>query len=193
MTIQCVHAGQIAPAPWRNGGGSARTLLTWPDAAHPLVRVALADITQDGAFSDYTGMQRWFMPLRGNGVVLVHAHGRIALDGTSAPHEFDGADAPWCELPEGPVQDLSFMVPQAHGTAHMRALAEGEAVSDAGTWRGVFTSTAALLRCDDQAPLQLPPDTLAWSDAATPVRWCLHGGKEPLCAWWLVYRERAGR
>ena len=39
-----IYADDIAPQPWRNGGGTTRELLAWPSAEHCNLRIALADI-----------------------------------------------------------------------------------------------------------------------------------------------------
>jgi environmental stress-induced protein Ves len=55
---------------WRNGGGSTRELLAWPEAGAWQLRISVAEITRDGPFSAFAGVQRWFAVLRGDGVRL---------------------------------------------------------------------------------------------------------------------------
>lgn len=54
----------VAPQPWRNGGGVTRELATGPGW-----RVSVADLTAAGRFSSYPGTSRLFTPLD-DGVVL---------------------------------------------------------------------------------------------------------------------------
>ncbi len=37
--------------PWRNGGGFTRQLLAWPDDENWLLRISMANVSQDGPFS----------------------------------------------------------------------------------------------------------------------------------------------
>lgn len=101
-----VLADRVAPTPWRNGGGCTRELFVWPDAAHWALRISLADITQDGPFSAFPGVQRHFAVLAGAGVRLGFAQGERCLTPQSPPCVFDGALAPHCRLVDGPTCDL---------------------------------------------------------------------------------------
>ena len=192
MTLHVIDATRIEPTPWRNGGGTARTLLTWPSADTLRVHVALAHIGRDVAFSGYPGMQRWFMSLNAQPVLLKHRQHQVSLNVDSPPYEFDGGDPPFCELLQGPIDDVSFMVPAAHGVAHALRSEEGAEFAQAGTWRGAFSVQAATLWVDGLQVAALPAHSLAWSADAHPGRWQLHSAGLPLQAWWLHYREHFG-
>lgn len=105
-----VRADDIAPTPWKNGGGWARDLLLWPAAAGWVLRISLADITADGPFSAYPGVQRWFAVVEGAGVVLCFAEGDHTQRCDAAPLVFDGAAAPGCRLVDGATRDLNLML-----------------------------------------------------------------------------------
>jgi environmental stress-induced protein Ves len=113
-----IRADDIAPTPWKNGGGLARDLLTWP-AAGPAdwrLRISLADITRDGPFSAYPGVERWFAVVEGEGVEL-QFEGRVqAVRSHDAPLCFDGAAAPGCRLLAGATRDLNLMLRGVRGT-----------------------------------------------------------------------------
>jgi uncharacterized protein len=189
--LNLVHADHIEPNAWRNGAGTARTLLVWPNAEALQVHVALADIQKDSPFSHYAGMQRWFQSISAGSVVLVHAARQVVLDVNSPPHEFDGADAPRAELMAGPIQDISFMGPSAKGSAHMQAIEPDQALAGPDTWRGVFTLGAAVLRRDGLEVATLGPLTLAWDAGGSLGRWQLRSAtNEPLRAWSLHWRAR---
>lgn len=192
MTLHVIDGSRIEPTPWRNGGGTARTLLSWPSAAALRVHVALAHIGRDVAFSDYPGMQRWFMSLNAQPVLLKHRKHQVTLNVASPPYEFDGADPPDCELLQGPIDDLSFMVPSAHGEAQALRIEEGAEFAQAGTWRGTYTVHAAVLWVDGLQAAALPAQSLAWSADPRPGRWQLRSASMPLQAWWLHYREQVG-
>jgi uncharacterized protein len=189
--LNLVHADRVEPNVWRNGAGTARTLLVWPNAEALQVHVALADIHKDSPFSNYAGMQRWFQSISTGGVVLVHAARQVALDVNSPPHEFDGADAPRAELMAGPIQDISFMGPSALGSAHMHAIEAGQELVGPDTWRGVFTVGAAVLQRDGLDVATLGAKTLAWDAGGSLGRWQVRSAtNEPLRAWSLHWRTR---
>lgn len=45
--------------PWNNGGGITYELARWPDTGAYDVRVSLAEVDRDGAFSRFPGYRRW--------------------------------------------------------------------------------------------------------------------------------------
>lgn len=106
-----ILAAEQPPTPWKNGGGLARDLLLWPSAADWWLRISLADITTDGPFSAWPGVQRWFAVTRGAGVRLHgaggQAHTQRPADG---PWCFDGGQALQCTLIDGSVQALNLML-----------------------------------------------------------------------------------
>ncbi len=101
MNLQVIPAAQVAPTPWRNGGGLTRELLVWPPLADEWqLRITLAEVGRDGPFSPFPGVRRHFVVASGNGLSL-----RWAADGPwqdlrpgHAPLSFDGAQAPDCRL-----------------------------------------------------------------------------------------------
>lgn len=161
VTWNQVRLDSVAPTPWHNGGGVTRELLAWPQAADWRVRISVAEITQDGPFSPFDGVQRWFAVLAGAGVRLQIGDMTHALTATSPPFGFDGALAPQCELVAGPTLDFNLMLKgcagrmeRVHGTLdHGGRATELVAVytggADAVAWVGT-----------ERTPLG--PQTLAW-------------------------------
>ena len=109
MTLRLIHAQECAPQPWRNGGGQTRELLVWPPEGEWQLRISRADIAADGPFSAFPGVQRWFVLLSGEGVVLDFDNHGLALRPGDTPLAFAGAAAPGCRLMGGPVRDLNLM------------------------------------------------------------------------------------
>lgn len=190
MTRHHLSLDTVPRQPWRNGGGSTRELLTWPDATDWQVRVSVADIAADGPFSAFPGVQRAFAVLTGAGVRLQRGDAAVTLDTLSAPHHFDGGQPPDCRLTNGVTTDLNLMVTGPIGSARMRRVAADE---DAGLpagprWRGVFVAEGtALLRCGTEPVGTLPAGTLLWSDN-DPHDWQLDPPHPttPLRAFWLA-------
>ena len=160
------------PSPWKNGGGTTRELLAWPDPDDWTVRMSVAQVDADGPFSRFEGITRWFAVLSGAGVRL---HMRDtdqhhSLDRSSAPLQFDGALALDCRLLDGPTQDFNLMVRSArHPWTRMQRV-QGQT-----TWQGnapsllaVWANAApALLEWPGQAALVIAPGTLAWATTAS--------------------------
>lgn len=103
-----IAADMIAPVPWKNGGGITRDLVS--DGANARWRLSLADIESDGPFSDYPGIERWFVVVCGAGVELAFADRRVLLRVGDEPLRFDGTRGPRCRLIDGPTRDLNLLL-----------------------------------------------------------------------------------
>jgi environmental stress-induced protein Ves len=188
--MQVVRLDEVAPQPWRNGGGSTQELLAWPAPAAWLLRISVARIDASGPFSAYPGIERWFAVLSGEGVVLRFAARRALLSAGSEPMRFEGAAAPQCELLEGPTQDLNLMVKSEAGRGRMtRVVADEDWISSAAV-RAVYTAEAASLHSEAGATTRLPAGTLAWSEHAADHAWRLQPDNGVARAWWMQFKRR---
>ena len=166
MSWTLIHLSDIPPAAWRNGGGSTRELLAWPDARDWLWRLSVAEITHDGPFSTFAGVQRWFAVLAGAGVRL-NVGGRMhSLTCASPPHRFDGGMPADCETIDGSTQDFNLMV--RGGNAHVERVAGSHAGTIGATdlvacYAHGHSATAGFK--DDS--IELPPQSLAWRIAGS--------------------------
>ena len=118
MTWTAVDLHSAAPAPWRNGGGTTRELVAWPDSVAWQWRASVAEIAQDGPFSCFAGVKRWFAVLEGDGVCLTVDGYLHMLTKSDAPLAFNGMSQAGCELLGGTTQDFNLMV-QADVSARM--------------------------------------------------------------------------
>lgn len=184
MTLHVVTLLDCPPQPWRNGGGLTRELLAWPSHADWQLRVSVARIDRDGAFSSFAGLQRWFAVLQGRGVQLQLPQGPVTQTAAGEPLAFDGEAAPMCTLLDGPTEDLNLMARRDAGRARMARAWPGSALAGALRWRGLFTLHACTLLVDSRA-LALAGGTLAWSDDADTARWRIDNPTSPDGAWWL--------
>ncbi|MGZ8337178.1 MAG: HutD/Ves family protein [Allosphingosinicella sp.] len=74
MTSRHLPAAARAARPWRNGGGVTRDVAIFPHGAGDddfLWRASLATIADAGPFSAWPGVDRTFMPLRGEVLIAV--------------------------------------------------------------------------------------------------------------------------
>ncbi len=224
--IHTVRLQDVPPQPWRNGGGSTCELLAWPSVGASggasggassgpsdgpsggpsdgpsttpwQCRISVARIEQNGPFSAFPGVERWFAVVQGEGVVLRFANRRALLSVGSQPVRFEGASAPQCDLLDGTTQDLNLMAQSAAGRAGMFTVTPGEAWDSSAKLRAVYTAHAAWLQVDGEAGLSLPAHTLAYSEQAAHQRWRLtqapsaspsDSPRLPV-AWWMQFKPR---
>ena len=69
MTI--LPASEWRVQPWKNGGGTTREVLRWPDTDDYDLRVSLADVTRGGPFSKFPGYSRFIVWIGPNPIDLV--------------------------------------------------------------------------------------------------------------------------
>ncbi|NBW25690.1 MAG: HutD family protein [Betaproteobacteria bacterium] len=168
---QYIALANTQPSPWKNGGGTTRELLTWPDPQDWTLRLSVAQVEADGPFSRFEGITRWFAVLSGAGVRLHmgasgHTH---SLTASSDPLEFDGAQALDCRLINGPTQDFNLM---ARSTRHPHSRMQRVAGHmywhlETPTLLAVWANSApALVEWSGHAGLAIAPGTLAWATLA---------------------------
>ena len=162
----------IAPTPWKNGGGATREIACWPPGTGLDSfdwRISVATIAADGAFSVFAGIDRSITLLSGDGVLLHGEHGTHRLDQPLVPFAFAGETPIRATLLGGASEDFNVMTRR------------GRCRADVKVWRyavdGPSTPPhAALLlavqgdwRCAvaGDAPTRLTPGIgLWWSPAA---------------------------
>ncbi|PTT57490.1 HutD family protein [Stenotrophomonas sp. HMWF003] len=95
---------------WRNGLGWTREILRVPDTEEWQVRLSIAEIEQDAAFSAFPGIERELVLLRGQGLRLRFADG--AVHTLLPPHDrmrFAGEAEIHGELVDGLTHDFNLM------------------------------------------------------------------------------------
>jgi len=183
MTPVVRHLFDIPPQPWKNGLGLTRELLTLPAGGDWSVRISVADVTADGPFSIYPGIERWFAVIEGAGV-------RLEIDGVthdlapvSPPLRFDGAAPTTCRLADGPTRDLNLMLRGSPGAIH--GIANGTAWMPAQSACGLLTRHGGTCMWSS-GRIALAPWSFAWFDAA-PASLVFTPGDpaEPPAGWWI--------
>ncbi len=185
-----IRADDVAPQPWRNGGGLTRELLAWPSTEQSDLRIAVANIDVDGPFSSYEGVERWITVISGIGVALAFGDGVRELVRGDEPLCFDGAAAPGCRLLDGPTRDLNLMVSGGRGV--MRSVQAGTAWTEEFAMRGVFTAVPGQL-FDDVETREVTAMTLLWSNTRDHGDWTFDFGEPQAMtqAWWLGFTPSA--
>jgi len=185
---------------WRNGAGWTREIVRLRGAAGngwiPYadddtgddwdVRLSIAEIDTDCAFSAFPGIERELVLLHGDGIELTFADGRVVV--VDPPHgriRFAGADAPNCHLSYGPTHDFNLMWRAQRVQAQLlhRPLV-GAMVFFAGAgvaWAVHLVSGRAHFKDRaDLAPLQAGDSALLGAGDAQRLRVILDGGGELL-------------
>lgn len=144
----------------------------------------MADITADGPFSAFPGVERWFVVLSGTGVALAFADGERPVLAGDPPLRFDGGAAPGCRLLEGPTRDLNLMLRGASGV--MEQAIPGVAWEVRCAQRGLFTAVAGRWSGGGETR-RLGAHALLWEEAAGAGNWRYEpddpGVRVP--GWWL--------
>lgn len=109
MTMRIIFPHHWQTQAWQNGGGITHELLK--DASEPWrYRLSIAEVAQDGPFSNFDGIDRIIMLLEGKGFELCFGGGHIqALVQTQQPFPFRGEDPVQCDLIDGAVRDFNVM------------------------------------------------------------------------------------
>ncbi|MBV8272235.1 MAG: HutD family protein [Cupriavidus sp.] len=117
----------ITPRPWKNGGGTTREIAAWPPGADMDAfdwRISVADITEDGPFSAFPGIDRQIVLIDGAGVHL-HAHDdsfHHKLIHVGEPFAFPGDTAVDATLVDGPTRDFNVMTRRGVCRAEVRLM-----------------------------------------------------------------------
>ena len=110
--LKIIRKASFRATPWKNGGGITHEAIRVPLCGDPFRwRVSVAEIDASGPFSEFSEHNRKMVLLRGAGIELEFASGRkTTLTQPGQWVEFDGAEATYCELLNGPCVDLNLMV-----------------------------------------------------------------------------------
>lgn len=161
MSWHRISLDNVAPTPWRNGGGTTRELVVFPVREHWHWRLSVADIEHDGPFSCFDGVRRWFVVLSGAGVTLdINGVGH-GLTAESPPLAFDGSSQTHCRLAAGPTRDFNLMINQGRGLMERVDGAVAKAVCSGGAvalWSGSAPASATF----EGNTVELAANTLAW-------------------------------
>lgn len=122
--VALMRGADLAPAPWKNGGGVTREIASWAaDGASSdgfAWRASLADIARDGPFSRFAGVDRTLVLADGAGLLLDEAQGEghvpratYTLERALSVARFAGESAIDARLVAGPVRVFNLMVRRA--------------------------------------------------------------------------------
>jgi len=165
---------------WRNGLGWTREIVRVPDTDDWQVRLSIAEIEQDAAFSAFPGIERELVLLRGEGLRLRFADG--TLHTLMPPHDrlrFAGEAQVRGELVDGVTHDFNLMWRRDAVNAellHRPLVGSMFFFTEADTaWAIHLLSGQAQFDGDTNLPPLEAGDT-AWLAAGERRRFALRGG-----------------
>ncbi|MFJ6460995.1 HutD family protein [Streptomyces sp. NPDC091387] len=108
--FRILRAAARVAAPWKNGGGVTREIAASGAASGAFDwRVSLADVTGDGPFSVFPGVDRTLTVVEGTGMDLMVDGEHHIVDEPYWPHDFPGDVETDGRLLAGPVVNLNVM------------------------------------------------------------------------------------
>jgi len=109
--MQILRAANYKVMPWKNGMGATTEIAISPDCATVDDfdwRVSMAQVSFDGAFSSFPGIDRTLLILEGEGITLNVSERTFCFDRQSV-HSFPGDQPTSAILTNGPIVDLNVM------------------------------------------------------------------------------------
>ena len=169
MNIQRVPLKSVASQGWKNGGGLTRELLAFPTAANWQVRISVAEVTADGPFSRFEGVQRWFAVLQGAGVRLQVDGQATDLRTHDAAFAFDGAASTHCTLLGGSTQDFNLMLRGVQGSLQ-RVNSRWDVLANATDLIAIYDLSTTASACFGSEKCFLESGELLWTVLTAPSK-----------------------
>lgn len=128
MPIRLLRDGTYDRKPWKNGGGITEDVWLFPEgASHDDfdIRLSLAEISQDGPFSSFPGIDRTITLVGGDPFVLEFDDGTRRRMTLLDPFSFDGALTPVSRLDDAPSRDFNVMTRRGRWTHQVAVHRDG--------------------------------------------------------------------
>ena len=119
--------------PWKNGGGITHELAVFPEGADFGTfqwRLSVAEVSAEGMFSAFPGVDRSLTLLQGDGMTLDLGEGAVTLTPGSPPLAFPGEARVVSRLPGGPVLDFNVMTRRDVARHHVHLVQPPAALPD---------------------------------------------------------------
>lgn len=111
--MRILHFDALSLMPWKNGGGTTRELLCFPEGAGLDsfdYRISLATISADGPFSTFAGIDRTLALVEGEGVTLDVGPGqRVVVNEDTPVYQFFGETPVYAVVNAGTTMDFNVM------------------------------------------------------------------------------------
>jgi len=112
MKFQTISPENFKSIPWKNGKG--KTIEVAINEGGTLDnfdwRLSMADVVEDGEFSNFNGYLRNLVLIKGNAIALCHDdQGTDKLNNYLDFATFDGGNQTFGQLPDGPITDFNII------------------------------------------------------------------------------------
>ena len=146
---------------WKNGLGYTTELLREDlDKNEFAWRLSIAQVSQDGPFSNFDGYERTLLLLKGRGVTLEYGNGsRHVLSTILDAAHFPGKESTTAKLHHGPIEDFNIMTrtgicsAQTHTGTHTQGF---EHTTEASILLIYASADTLAVSLDGADPLQIP-------------------------------------
>lgn len=171
--MQLIDTSMLPTVPWKNGGGTTRTVAVSPEGSgfdDFSWRVSIAEVRQSGSFSPFPGVDRTILLLDGAGMTLHGRDGREwVLTAPFRPCLLPGDEPVNAELLDGSARDFNVMVRRGRARAAVQVWCAEQPTGHRGDAlfycpRGVFQVGPAVLPAgwacfvaDSNADLRVTP------------------------------------
>lgn len=121
MNYSIIGPCDFVAMPWRNGLGTTVELLQQelPTGTGFAWRLSMAEVVNNGEFSDFSGYDRILLLLEGNGLTL-HSDGREQrLNKPLQAAQFRGEGPTYATLLNGPIRDFNVMTQRKYCSARV--------------------------------------------------------------------------
>ena len=134
MAIVFFEQEHLVATPWKNGGGTTREIVRMPAGSSMESfdwRTSIAEISRDGPFSTFLGVDRALVLLSGEGVQLRSPDRSIerVLDEPLVPFEFAGESRIDASLIGGASSDFNIMTRRSTTRAEMKIVVVSQALA----------------------------------------------------------------
>lgn len=111
--MKIIRFAELAPKPWKNGGGTTTEIAASPQGAgfdDFDWRLSVADVGSDGPFSLFPQIDRTLTVIEGNGLAMsIDGRKPVILTPASAPLSFPGNVPVNAMLVDGAIRDFNVM------------------------------------------------------------------------------------
>jgi environmental stress-induced protein Ves len=176
--IESFDIASLPATPWKNGGGTTREVTRVPAGADLDTfdwRVSIAELSTDGSFSSFPGIDRVIALLDGAGIHMRSRDGAVdhRLTTPFVPFAFSGDQPIDATLIVGQSRDFNVMTRRLHVRASVRVLRDREQVPKAES--GLLFAARGRWRAQDgsgRRVFSFAPGAGVWWDRH-PLAWDL--------------------
>jgi len=126
MMMKIITPDRFVTVPWKNNKGKTTELAISDNGTINDFdwRLSIADVVEDGTFSDFSGFDRNLILLEGQGIKLIHDGHADLLDIPLSISSFNGASKTIGQLINGPIKDFNLMTRQGKYQVEVKTFTE---------------------------------------------------------------------